>query len=152
MRRTMIAVGLLLGLATLAGRADCPDPEPPGGGAELKKLKGSWTVTRAQIGKRDVKVASGMTYTFAGDKLTRTLNTGKVKKPRTFTFKIKLDTKKKPYKIEMIPEGAKTGTVGLFKIEKGELYLAMGRTKDGKPPTDFESATVMVLERVKENK
>src|SRR5262245_65809988 len=111
MRETTSATLALCALAALAGRAD--DPEPPGGmTAELKKLKGTWTVTRALFGKRELKAPPGMTYTFDGEKLTRSLPPfGKVGKgDRTVKYKVKLTTKKKPYTIEMIPEGAKTGT------------------------------------------
>jgi hypothetical protein len=44
----------LWALAAVAGRAAEPDPEPPGGAkAELAKLKGTRTVTKAVWRKRE---------------------------------------------------------------------------------------------------
>ena len=55
--------------------------------------------------------------------------------------------------IDLIPDRKAPAQRGIFKIEKGELFLAMG-LKDGKAPTDFtgDSALVMVLEREKDKK
>jgi uncharacterized protein (TIGR03067 family) len=165
--RSALAILTVCGLAALAGRADDPCPEPPGGGkAELKNLKGKWTVTKAVFKNRELRAPPGLTYTFDGDKLTRTTPIGKGKgnikgkDDRSIKYKVKLDTKKKPYKIEMIPEGAKTGQVAIYKIEKGELYLALGRLAFGKgakaaeAPKDFsgDAGPVYVMTREKEAK
>jgi uncharacterized protein (TIGR03067 family) len=168
MLKTAVACVALCGLAVLAGRGDDPDPEPPGGAnAELKKLKGTWTVTKAILGKRELKVARpGLTFTFDGDKLTRATPFGKLKGNvkgkgnRTLEYKVKIDTKKKPHTIELIGEGAKSGPVGIYKIEKGELFLAHPLTKDGKGvrvavvPKDFsgDDAPVYVMTREKDKK
>src|SRR5262245_45311332 len=128
MGKAMSALLALGGLAALAGRADDPDPEPPGGAtAELKKLKGSWTVTKGVLNKRELKAPPGLTYTFEGNKLTRTAPFGKGKGigkgDNKQTYKVKIDTKKKPYKIELTPDGGGKALSGIFKIEKDELYL-----------------------------
>jgi uncharacterized protein (TIGR03067 family) len=163
--RYAMALLALCALAALAGRGD--DPEPPGGGnAELKKLKGTWTVTKAVFGKRELKAPPGLTYTFDGDKLTRSMPIGKLKGnvkgkgDRELKYKVRIATKKKPHTIEMMPEGAKSGQVGIYKIEKGELYLTMGRGKGAKgakgavTPKDFtgDDAPVYVMTREKDGK
>jgi uncharacterized protein (TIGR03067 family) len=148
MRKTTSAVLVMCAVAALAGRAD--DPEPATTKAELKKLKGTWTVTKAVWGKREAKAPPGMTYAFDGDKLTRTTPLGKGAGKQT--FKVKIDTKKKPYKITMTPEDKDKGQSGIFKVEKGELFLATGRGKGGKAPADFKGDDVMVLVMKKEEK
>src|SRR5262245_38320344 len=110
MLKVTITLLSLVGLAAVAAPGADPDPEPPDGGkAELKKLKGEWTVTSAVFGGREMKAPPGMTYTFDGDKLTRTTPFGKAVDGRKQTFKVKLDTKKKPHTIELIPEGKAKG-------------------------------------------
>jgi uncharacterized protein (TIGR03067 family) len=163
MRKTTSAILALCALAALAGRADDPCPEPPGGGkAELKKLKGTWTVSKRLSGGREMKAFSVMTFTFDGDKLTRTtsLNKGGKKAERSVKYKVKLDTKKQPHRIELVPEDGKNGQVGIYKIEKGELYFAPGRPTGKKGnityvvPKDFkgEQGLVYVMTREKDGK
>lgn len=154
MRKTTSALLALCALSVPGWRADDPEPEPPGGGkAELKKLKGTWTVTKRLSGRRELKaLASVMTFTFEGDRLTRTtsLNKGNKKAERSVKFKVKLDTKKKPHTIEVTTESGKASLVGIYKIEKSELYLALGRP--GKEaPKDFTGAdaAVYVMRREK---
>jgi uncharacterized protein (TIGR03067 family) len=132
---------LTLALAPLASRGE-DDPEPPGGSAELRKLKGTWTVSRRIIGGKESKPPRQITYTFEGDKLT--LDSGLGKKQ---TSKVKIDTKKRPFAIELTLEGTNTVRVGIYKIEKGELFLALVSAKAPKPPTTFDGTTgsVMVL-------
>src|SRR5262245_594476 len=115
MNKATVALVALCALAAVAGRAD--DPEPPGGAkAELKKLQGTWTVTKRFSGKRDLKLPSTVTYTFDGDKLTREMVLGKAKGGKA-TFKVTIDTKKKPHRIELTPEGGGAGQAGIYKIE-----------------------------------
>jgi hypothetical protein len=74
--------------------------------------------------------------------------------------KVKIDTKRRPHTIELVPLGAARGQVGVYKIEKGELYLTTGRTKGGKnargvvTPKDFsgDDAPVYVMTREKDGK
>jgi len=159
MGKVMSVLLALGGLAALAGRAADPDPEPPGGAnAELKKLKGTWTVTKGVFNKRELKAPPGLTYTFEGNKLTRTAPFGKGKGNvkgkggAQQTYKVKIDTKKKPYKIEMTPDNGGKTQVGIFKIEKDELFLVTGRGKDAKAPTDFTGADAMMMVMKKEKK
>jgi uncharacterized protein (TIGR03067 family) len=157
MRKTTIAVLALCALAALAGRADEADPEPDTTKAELKKLQGTWTVTKVWIKGKEREPSLKMTWAFDGDKLTWAVRPAKAKGPGTVgykgtvTYKVKVDTKKKPYTIEMTPEKGKDkgkGQPGLFKFEKGELYLALGR---GEAPKDFkgDDAPVYVMTREK---
>jgi uncharacterized protein (TIGR03067 family) len=159
MRKAMSVLLALGGLAVLAARADDPDPEPPGGAnAELRKLKGTWTVTKAVFNKREIKAPPGLSYTFEGNKLTRTMPLGKLKVnvkgkgDNKQTYKVKIDTKKKPYKIEMTPDGGGKAMSGIFKIEKDELFLVTSRGKDGKAPEDFTGVTAPVMVMTKEKK
>ena len=159
MRRTTSAVLALCALAALAGRADEADPEPPGGSGELKKLQGTWTITHIMSGTTKAAMRSGrMTYTFDGDKVTVKLPPlTKGKDDRTATFKVKIDAKKEPHTIELVPEGGERGTGAIYKVEKGELFLAPGRPKGKKDdrsivfPKDFsgEAGPVYVLKREK---
>jgi uncharacterized protein (TIGR03067 family) len=109
--------------------------------------------------KRELKTPPGLTYTFDGDKLTRETASGKAKGSKQ-TYKVKIDTKRRPHTIELVPLGAARGQVGVYKIEKGELYLTTGRTKGGKnargvvTPKDFsgDGEPVYVMTREKGGK
>jgi uncharacterized protein (TIGR03067 family) len=156
MLKTTFPLLALCALVT-AGRSDDVDPEPPGGSAEaLRALKGTWTVTRGVFGNRESKAPPGLTYTFDGDKLTRALPFGKAKgnvkgkDDGKQTYKVKLDTKKKPYQITMTPDGGGQAQSGIFKVEKGELFLATARGKDAKTPADFSGGDVAVMVMTKE--
>jgi uncharacterized protein (TIGR03067 family) len=169
MRKTTIALLALCALAAAAGRAADPDPEPAGAEAELKKLKGTWAVTKVLAGRRmgrnvvmtELKRRGGMTFTFDGDKLVITQEAaakGKGKVDATQSYKVKIDAKKKPHAIDLFEDGRGPVVAWIYKIEKGELYLARspGPTrKDPKPPErpkDFEGEGVQlyVLTREKD--
>jgi uncharacterized protein (TIGR03067 family) len=160
MRKTTSAALALCALAALAGRAD--EAEPPGEKAELKKLQGTWKVTKVLLGTREAEPRNVMTWTFDGDKLVSTTTgtaAGRGKFEDKWTYKVKIDTKKKPHTIELVPEQDKfvrkgVAMAGIYKIEKGELYLARlaGRAKAAKPlgtPKDFKDkdAAVYVMKR-----
>jgi len=156
MRETTSAILALCALATLAGRAD--DAEPPDAKEELKKLQGTWTVTKVITGKAERK-PPGITYAFDGDKLSRSNpypGEGKEKRSFQATFDVKVDTAKKPYRIEMAPDAKFKGrigvskVVGIYKIEKGELSLALGR--GGQVPKDFSGKDAQVFVMRKEAK
>src|SRR5262245_38253439 len=93
MRTTTFAALSLWALSALAGRADEAEP-PADAKAELKKLQGTWTVTKAMMGKREFKAPPGLTYTFDGDRLTQQTplpklagGKGKEDRKRTMTYK-----------------------------------------------------------------
>ena len=160
MRETASAALALCALAALAGRAD--DPEPPDDKkAELKKLKGTWAITRVVMEGKEWKQRSDTTYAFDGNKLVATTTAfaeGKGKFESTESFKVKIDTKKKPHTIDLVPDGKYPGLMGIYKIEKGELYIAKGwREGIGKAakvvrPKDFkgDGVGVYVLTREKD--
>ena len=70
--------------------------------------------------------------------------------PRPETFTVKIDTKKAPHTIELTSATGKRDLVGIYKIEGGELYLALGRGKNA--PKDFkgEAGEVHVMTRQKD--
>ena len=154
MRKTTGVLLALCALAAAAVRAD--DPEPPDDvKAELKKLQGTWTVTKIRDGTRETKPLTGLTFTFDGDKLLTTqigLTKRKTKDKYDLkeSFKVKIDAKKKPHTIDLVPDGKGIGMVGIYKIEKGELYIARGLPGPGKAakaperPKDFEGEGVLV--------
>jgi uncharacterized protein (TIGR03067 family) len=156
MRKTTTAVLALCALVAVAGWAS--DPEPPDGGkAELKKLKGTWTATKILDGGVEEEAPAGrLTFTFEGSTLKRRLvggtNAGGLR-----SYRVKIDTKKKPHTIELAPEGGGAAQPGIYKVEKGELYLALGRParfgKGAVAPKDFSGddyvALVMTREKTK---
>jgi len=157
MRKTTIAVLSLCALAALAGRAD--EAEPADAKAEPKKLQGTWTVTKVLVGAKEAKPRAIMTWTFDGDKLVATTTGpagGKGTSEVTESFKVKIDTKKVPHTVALVPDGGGVGMAGIYKVEKGELSLARltGRGKAGRPlgaPKDFkgEGVAVYVMRREK---
>src|SRR5262245_24339675 len=109
-------------------------------------------------GKRDLKGPAAQTFTFDGDKLTRESASKKAK--ASTTYKVKIDTETWPHAIEPIPEGGKRGPVGTYQVEKGELFLALGRPTGVKGdkslmvPKGFrdDAGPVHVVKREKEGK
>src|SRR4051794_39733998 len=73
MRRALVAA-LALSVLVVAARADDVDPEPPGGKASLRKLKGTWVSVRMLV-KGGEKTHEGVTYTFDGDRADYTFKT-----------------------------------------------------------------------------
>jgi uncharacterized protein (TIGR03067 family) len=156
MRKTTIAALALCAVAAVAGRAD--DAEPPADvKAELKKLRGAWTISRAIPAER--KPSFKVTYTFDGGELKRVIyqtakDEGGKGRRTVFTYKVKIDTKAKPPKIKLTRTGARAGGAGLagvYKLEKGELFLALGEGRS--PAKDFrgeaEGVRVYMMTREK---
>lgn len=132
----LLVLPLTLPLAA-AGTDD--DPEPPiTSASELRKLRGTWTVTHGINNCKEVKPARLTTYTFEGN--TVTIKGG----PRPYEKKVKIDTRKRPFTIEVSLEGSpKVG--GIYKVENGKLFLALKSAKAEKPPTTFDGNTGRVL-------
>src|SRR5262245_11179774 len=129
MRKTGLVVLALVVLSLLVVRADEDDPEPPAGsGPQLRKLRGTWTVTRALIRGKESKPPSksSITYSFDGDKVT--YEAGKTK----YVSKAKVTTEGKVTVLELTREDTKAVRKVAFKIEKGELYLVSGTSGFGK--------------------
>src|SRR5262245_1654886 len=110
MRKTTGAVLVMCAVAALAGRADGPEPDTTK--AELKKLQGTWKVTKRIVGKAETKALC--TFTFDGDKLTRTMPNPRGEGDIKVAYKVKADTKKTPHTIELI-EDRKRPPVGIVK-------------------------------------
>src|SRR5262245_9628635 len=144
MRKTTSALLALCALAALAGRAD-DEAEPADAKAGLKKVRGTWAVTKTLVQGEERTGGGKLTYTFDSDKLTWRSRTAKGPGRAkwggvTVTYKVKVDTRKKPYTIELTPERIGRGQPelkgkgqpGLFKVEKGLLYPAL-RGRAGPP-------------------
>jgi uncharacterized protein (TIGR03067 family) len=131
-----------------AARAE-DDPEPPDKG--LRELKGTWTVTKVLFRGRELKSPDeAATWVFDGRKLTQTFppNKRKGKEATETTYKVKLDTSKKPYKLTATPEAGGKERKWIFKIEKGELRVVSTREADFPKDFDDPDATVgMVMAR-----
>jgi len=147
--KTTLALAALCALAA-AGRAD--DPEPPGGLTGLRALKGTWVVSRALYKGREVKVPPGVTYAFDGAGLTWTMPADKIVGERKQTFRVKVNTAKKPHTIELVAKGEGKGTAGVYKVEKGELRLSIWRPKGANAPKDLSGDEVPVLVMEKQGK
>lgn len=145
--RDAVVCMLLCGLLAPAGRAEEPSPEPPSEG--LAALKGAWAVTRMNYRGRERKVPEGMSYVFEGDKLTRTAPARGGARGLKQTFKVKVDTRKKPHRLTLTSDAGGKEYQYIFKIEKGELFLAVGRR--GETPANFDDmdARALVMKRVK---
>jgi uncharacterized protein (TIGR03067 family) len=148
MPRVMIVCVVLAGMVPFGVHGDSPDPEPPGE-TSLKTLKGTWTVTKGVFKGHEEKVTDGRTYIFDGDKLTRTVPGGK--NNGKLTYKVELDTRKKPCKITMSPDDGGKAREGVIKIENGELFLSVDGPKFRTMPSDFsgKDATVFVMKKQK---
>jgi uncharacterized protein (TIGR03067 family) len=144
----MRTFALTVTLLALAGsvRADEIDPEPPGGSASVRKLKGAWKSVR-MISKGKERTYTSVTYKFSDDKVTYTFGGGK----GTRTMTLKTD-KKRPNVIEMTVENSKVTNRYFFKFEKGELYLQPDRSGDPKAKPDFTGNTISVLVLQQEKK
>jgi uncharacterized protein (TIGR03067 family) len=155
MRKTTSAALALCVLAA-AGRAD--DPEPDAAKAELKRLQGTWTVTKVISDKG--KSPPVATFTFNGDKVRRATSQpgaaggGGKGARRALTYKVKINTKATPHTIELTTQLWKSRKwtfteSGVYKFEKGELHLALGAGKNG--PKDFKGkvGAVYVMTREK---
>jgi len=162
MRKTTFAALALCAVATLAARA-ADDPEPADAKAELKKLKGTWTVTKLIRKGKEPKARLGLTFTFDGDKQLTTVTgvaEGGGEVEVTESFQVKIDAKKRPHTITLTRTGGKRpiSQAGVYKVENGRLYLAPGRAAKGAKaataPKDFsgDSGPVYVMKREKGGK
>jgi hypothetical protein len=136
-----ITLTLTLLAAAASSRADDVDPEPPAAGA--RQLLGKWQSTK--------NVTFGMerpftttSYDFGKDKVTCTYGPkGQTTQVRTYV----IDNQRGA--ILMTYNG--TTRTHFFKIEKGELFMSIDRTKDPKAKPDFsgKTTTVLILKKAK---
>jgi uncharacterized protein (TIGR03067 family) len=142
-------MNLLLCVALAVGAPGVKDPPKKGGPAIL----GEWTLESWTIGGRAMLQPMNdhpNVFTFLPDgTMTVKLHLGRGE--RTETDAYKMDDKKTPAEIDLIPGEAGNGSTmyGIFKIDKDTLTIRMGDER----PTKFESAgdaktMVLVLKRV----
>jgi uncharacterized protein (TIGR03067 family) len=144
--KRILMLGLVAALSSLmAARADEPDPEPfsPDRAA---LMRGNWEMTALVIGGMKLAGNAGlqnlkMTMKFERNGLTETTN-GMAKKG---TWKI--DARKKPKTIDLTDKTDGKTTVGIYKLEKDELTIALAEPGKARP-TDFKG-TAMILKRIK---
>jgi uncharacterized protein (TIGR03067 family) len=137
--RTFALMAAMLALAGIA-RAD-EDPEPPGGAAALRQLKGTWVSVRRIAGGKETEFAEMATYKFEGDKASYTFGKGG-KTARVMKFEA---DRKRPFAFQVIQENTKAATRYFFKIEKGELHLTLDRSKDPNARPDFSGKVMPVV-------
>jgi uncharacterized protein (TIGR03067 family) len=141
MRRAFVMV-LALSAVAAAARAEDVDPEPPGNGrAELRKLRGKWTVTRLRWRGPEKKSSLTPTYSFDGDKMT--LGNGRVPD----VAKVKIDVKKKPFTLQITGEDVRTTVRWAFKFDSGTLLVVANPA--AREDFSGNNGPVMVLERQK---
>jgi len=132
---------LLLLLAPPLFVAAQDEPEPP---AKGKGLRGDWVFARA-IGKQPGGPPGDLSVTFEKDKMV--IKMGPQEK---MAHDYKIDPKKKPPHIDLTDNVNKRSVQGIYKIEKGELFICIGEGKGGRP-TNFDGSDepVIVFKRPK---
>jgi uncharacterized protein (TIGR03067 family) len=123
------------------------DPEPEN---DSKTIQGTWKIVKAtKGGEVPSEQMLKSEFTFTADKVSVTHSGGDVN-PAQY----KLDPKKKPREIDITPStGADLVVRGIYKFEKGQLILHVGKP-GGDRPKDFEEKVeaTLVLERAKPKK
>lgn len=135
------AAALLLLLAPFPAAWAADDPEPPNKGGAIQ---GTWVLVR-HVGEGRPG-PNNLELTFQKDKLI-VKNGDRHFATHTFT----IDPKKKPAHLDLIDGNRKDKKVaGIYKIEKGELYVCIGE-RTGTRPTSFDgkAEAVLVLRRQK---
>jgi uncharacterized protein (TIGR03067 family) len=135
---------LILVLAAPPARAAEADPEPPVAGA--KAIQGRWTLDRV-IGEGPGKPPAGLVLMFEKDKLSVKLGKDRVDKVHSF----KIDPRKKPGHLDLVDSDRGRSVEGIYKIEKGELFICIGE-RSGKRPTAFDGKVEPVLILKKQKK
>jgi uncharacterized protein (TIGR03067 family) len=142
---------MLLGLAVTVGAPAVKDPPK-----KDPSIVGTWAGEKAVSGGQEKPVPKGGIEFIFGADGTFTVREGTRGPKGGATYKI--DTKKKPAEIDIIPPtGKDEPTVpGIFKIEGDTLTMCIARDgKDSQRPKAFESpegaqTMLMIFKRVKE--
>jgi uncharacterized protein (TIGR03067 family) len=136
---------LLVGLALTVGAPAVKEKEP----AKSASIVGEWTGEKAVVGGKELPVPEGgvaMTFTEDGKLIVRE---GKVERTENGSYKI--DAKKDPAEIDLMPPADKKDPTiaGIYKVDGDTLTLAFTRgAPGGARPTKFESpadSPIMVL-------
>jgi hypothetical protein len=144
--RTFALALALLALTSLT-RADDVDPEPPGQG--VRQLLGKWESTK-NVSKGVERPFTTTSYHFERDKVTCKYG---AKSQTTQERTYKIDARRRA--VLMTYHG--TTRTHFYKIEKGELYLSIDRSKDPdakkdpnvKPDFTGKTTPVLILKKVK---
>ncbi len=125
-----VALALTICASTWAGDAD----------KEKAKLQGSWAMTKVMI-RGDDKTdlfKGGITYTFAGDKLTAKI----ASEVHEGTFKV-VDATKKPMHIDLsLPK--QMDSKAIYEIDGNTLKIGVGE-KGSSRPKGFDAKDIMVM-------
>jgi uncharacterized protein (TIGR03067 family) len=142
----------LLACLLIAAADPCPEPTEDGK-ADLKKMQGTWKVTKLEEGGRAVDASKiGTRIIVSKDKLT-------IKdKNRDEVVTFQLNAKKKPREIDLVPlrpNGKPDDMVpGIYKLEKDTLTICFGKGDKAPRPKGFDTkergVSVLVMQRVKE--
>ncbi|HEX3152581.1 MAG TPA: TIGR03067 domain-containing protein [Gemmataceae bacterium] len=141
---------LLLGLALAVGAPAVKDKEPA-----KPSIVGMWEGEKAVAGGKELPVPpGGISFTFEED---GKLHIREGKRDKMDTGSYKLDPKKDPAEIDLMPPADKKEPIvsGIYKIDGDTMTLAFSRgAPGGARPTKFESpegseVIVMTLKRVK---
>jgi uncharacterized protein (TIGR03067 family) len=130
-----LALLLFLALPVLA--VDDPDPEPVNSSEiDLKKLQGAWDIVRVEeAGKNIADKAAGTVAVFKKDQVIIREPKRKRDEPAT----IKLDARKKPAHIDIIPDKGNKKEIlrGIYKLTKDELIIVFAE-RGTQRPTKFD--------------
>lgn len=135
---------ILLGLAVTIAAPGAKDPPKK----ETPSIVGEWSPASAVRGGKPDLPPPGTTIVFTADGKVQ-MKAGK-QENEDGTYKI--DHKKDPAEIEILPPKGEEKVIGIFKFEKDSLILCLSKTKDR--PTKFESPEgskdmLITLQRVK---
>ena len=115
------------------------------------KIDGTWKVVATTFNGREVPAKSleGRTVVIGAGELA-----GYVNEKKGNVNKITLDAKKKPARIDLLRQGLKEASLGIYELKGDKLTICYGEPGAGRPEK-FESPEgdrvfLIVLERVKE--
>lgn len=133
---------LVLAAASLtlvaADPSPCPEPEDASK-ADLKKFQGAWTVVKAvKDGKGVGAELAHMRMEIKDQKLILKDNR------RDEVVGIKIDARKNPREITILPDRGEKPVEGIYRLEKDELTIAFG-PPGGTRPKQFDEKVAGLL-------
>ena len=148
MRQLLVLIGI--GLVSTSVAVDPPKEDAAAAG--LKKLEGTWIVTRTEQGGRVLEKdeAGSNLVTFTGTKCTIISNLGGGQK-LTLENTITLDPSRDPKWMDVTAVKPKQTWKGIYELKGDTLKAVFQGNKDGPRPTEFRtrpgSAEVMYTYR-----